>query len=68
MIKAIKIGEDINSFLNEHPEIRIVKRDGKIKSIHIPEDAILNFIFIADNTLYELMYTYKGELHHFVKK
>ena len=68
MIKAIKIGEDIHSFLNEHPEIKIFKWDEKIQLICIPEDAILNFIFIADNTVYELEYTYNGELHHFSKK
>lgn len=68
MIKAIKIGNDLESFLNEHPEIKLLKRDEKLKFILIPEDAIVHLLFIFDNILYELEYTYNGNLYHYVKE
>lgn len=58
MIKAIRIGEDLDSFLNEHPEIKIYSSDGKIVSILIPDDAMINSLIIIDKILYNLDYYY----------
>lgn len=68
MAKAIRIGNDLESFLNEHPEIRIVKRNEKIKFIFIPKDAIVHLLFMSDNIIYELEYTYNGNLYHYSKE
>ena len=68
MIKAIRIGEDLDSFLNERPEIKIFKRDEKITCICIPQDAILNFLLIHEGILYELEYIYNDELNHFAQE
>jgi len=68
MIKGIRIGEDLNSFLTEHPEIKIHQTDGKITYISIPDEAIVHSLFIKDRILYDLEYTYKGNHHHYYTK
>lgn len=37
--KAIRIGEDWDSFLNEHPEIDVIASDGIITDIKLPQKA-----------------------------
>lgn len=36
---AVRIGEDWDSFLNEHPEVTVKKSCGKIRNINLPSDA-----------------------------
>lgn len=69
MLKAIKIGNDLESFLNEHPEIKIVRDyEGKIKRIHIPDNATIFSLIILDNSLCDLAYMYEEKFYHFSKK
>ena len=65
MIKAIRIGEDLNSFLREHPEIRIQKFNEKIIAITFPEDVIVNNLLISEGILYNLIYTYNGKTYSY---
>lgn len=66
MLKGIRIGEDLVSFLNEHPEIKIAfSDDNKISQVQIPEDAIMVSLIIADNILCDLQYIYNDEFHHY---
>jgi len=66
MSKAIKIGQDLETFLNEHPEIKITRNsEGKIKAIFIPEEADLIYISYSSQSLYEIKYIYKGELNKY---
>lgn len=65
MLKAIRIGKDLDSFLNEHPEIRIQRRNNKITSIIIPYDAQNTFLYILNNELCCLEYIYKNEFIEF---
>lgn len=66
MLKGIRIGKDLVSFLNEHPEIKIVYSDNnKITQIIIPEDAIMVSLIIADNILCDLQYIYNDEFYHY---
>jgi len=67
MLKGIQIGKDLDSFLNEHPEIKITSHDNKIIQIKIPEDAIIVSLIIADNTLCDLQYIYNDKLHKYPK-
>lgn len=68
MIKALRIGEDLDSFLNEHPEIKIYSSNGKIVSILIPDDAIIYSLIIIDKILYKLDYYYNDMRCHYEKK
>lgn len=69
MLKASKIGNDLETFLNEHPEIQIVRDyDGKIKRIHIPDDATIFSLIISNNSLCDLSYMYDGKFYHFSEK
>ena len=68
MIKAIRIGEDLNSFLREHPEIRIIKNNEKVTHLILPEDANINYLVIIEGTIQELNYTYNGETFHYESK
>ena len=68
MIKAIKIGKDIGSFLNEHPEIKVFKIDGKIKFILLLEEIQLISLIIIDNCICDLQFCYNGEYYQFSKK
>lgn len=65
MLKAIRIGKDLNSFLNEHPEIRIHRRNNKIISIILPNDAQIVFLYILNNELCCLEYIYKNTFIEF---
>lgn len=66
MFKAIRIGEDFETFLNEHPEIKITRNsEGKIKAIFIPEEADLVYISFSSQTIYELEYIYEGNLNKY---
>lgn len=66
MLKGIRIEKDLVSFLNEHPEIKIVYSDeNKITQIIIPEDAIIVSLIIADNILCDLQYIYNDEFNHY---
>lgn len=69
MLKAIKLEDSLDSFLNEHPEIKIsFSSNGKMRQIQIPEDAIIVSLVIADNTLLDLEYIYNNKLCRFSKK
>lgn len=63
--KAIKIGKDLDSFLNEHPEIKIRKKNDKIIGIQIPIDADIVVLAIENSKLITLEYIYKEQLHHY---
>ena len=66
MLKGFIIGKDLESFLNEHPEIQIVKRQEKIIGIRIPEDIIIVSLCISNNnTIDNLEYIYNGELYSY---
>lgn len=64
-LNAIRIGSDLDSFLNEHPEIKIARKNGKIVSIRIPEDALIFSLNINSNELISLEYFYEGKLWHY---
>lgn len=69
MVNAVKIENDLDSFLTEHPEIKIIfSTDGKIQRIQVPEDAVIVSLIIADSTLYDLQYIHNDKLHQFSKK
>lgn len=61
MIKAIRIGYDLDSFLNEHPEIRVIKAGEKITHIIIPEEVNINYLVISHGTIISFSYSYNGE-------
>lgn len=69
MSKAIKIGETLQSFLNEHPEVKVIRSsNGRIRRVSFPEDATIVSLVILDNEVYDLEYIYNNELYHFFKK
>lgn len=69
MQKPVKIGDDLETFLKEHPEIQVFQNyEGKIKRIHIPEEATLFSLIISNNKLWDLAYLYQGNFYHFSKK
>lgn len=69
MQKPIKIGDDLETFLIEHPEVRIVRDfEGKIRAIYLPEDAEIFSLNISNNSLCDLCYLYNGKFNHFSKK
>lgn len=69
MSKAIKIGETLDSFLIEHPEVKIIRSsNGKIRRVCIPEDATITSLIILDNEVCDLAYIYNDEFYHFSKK
>jgi len=50
---AIRIGEDWGSFLNEHPELRVRQRNGKVAYIMLPEEADhLTFVILNGEVAY----------------
>lgn len=55
----------LDSFLKEHPEIKIRKRNGKIIAIQIPIDADIVVLAIENSKLITLEYIYKEQLHHY---
>lgn len=65
MLKGIRIGLDLDSFLNEHPEIRIHRRNDKIIGITLPYDAQIVFLYILNNELHCLEYIYKNNFVEF---
>lgn len=50
---AIRIGEDWESFLKEHPELKVKKRNGKIVYIMLPEEVDhLTFVILNEEVAY----------------
>lgn len=61
-LNICKIGMDLDSFLNEHPEIKLNRIGNEIISIQIPDDAIISFLYIKDSELLHLEYIYNDNL------
>lgn len=59
--KAIRIGEDWESFLNEHPEIKVKKHNGKILDIIFPQEAEIPTLLILGGKVAHLEYLFNGE-------
>lgn len=61
MIKAVKIEETLEDFLEAHPEL-IVTRNvlGKVVHISFPEEATEKSLSIAGDDV-KIYYTYKGK-------
>lgn len=55
--KAIRIGEDWNSFLNEHSdEIQVIEKDGKIIDITLPVNAENKTLVVLNGEVAHLEY------------
>lgn len=67
MIKAIHIGRNLNSFLNEHPEIKIFKSNNKIKFILLSENVQIVSLFVIDDCVYDLQFFYNDNFYHFAE-
>lgn len=59
---AIRIGDDWESFLNEHPELRVKKRDEKIVYVMLPEEADNFTLVILDGEVAYISYCYNDNL------
>ena len=62
MIKAVKIHQTIDEFLEEHPELKVVERDtnGNIIALEFPSDAT-NTSFTNFYGIIKIYYNYHGE-------
>lgn len=67
MLKPIRIGLDLDSFLNEHEEISLVRENGNIVGVSTKpeEDIIITFMYINRGELLELSYIYNDKYVHF---
>ena len=67
MLKPIRIGLDLDSFLNEHEEISLVRENGNIVGVSTKpeEDIIITFMYINSGELLELSYIYNDKYVHF---
>ncbi len=66
MIKAIKIQETFEDFLEEHPELEVIQNDkGHIISITFPKEAEKTSYTIVYGEVVSLYYEYKGSEFHF---
>ncbi len=65
MRKAIRVGETLDSFLWEHPEIVIQrnKQTGYIENIHVPEGTIGFSIFYNRNDIFWIDYVSSSGEH-----
>lgn len=68
-LKGIRIGKDLDSFLNEHPEITVFRENGKVIGVSPtnPEedDISITSLYIFSGTLLELNYIYKDKYIHY---
>lgn len=67
-LKGIMIGKDLDSFLNEHPEITVTRDGEKVLGVSPtnPEDDIsITSLYIFSGILLELNYIYKDEYIHY---
>ena len=67
-LKGILIGKDLDSFLNEHPEITVTRDGEKVLGVSPtnPEDDItITSLYISSGILLELNYIYKDEYIHY---
>ncbi len=67
-LKGILIGKDLDSFLNEHPEITLTRDGEKVLGVSPtnPEDDItITSLYISSGILLELNYIYKDEYIHY---
>ncbi len=63
--KAVRLDEDLDCFLEEHPELSVVRRNGKIVNILFPEEAENITLIILDdvpNNVYAIQYAYNGRI------
>lgn len=61
--KAKRLGEDWESFMSEHPELIVEKKDGKIVNIIFPPEAECRTLVLLENfpnNVYSLHYIYEG--------
>ena len=56
-MKAVRIGDDWDSFLNEHPDLRVVKDGENIVSVEFPPDAENSTLIILEGEVYILQYS-----------
>ncbi len=66
MIKAVRIRETFEDFLEEHPELEVVQNDkGHIISIIFPKDSEKTSYTIVYGEVASLYYEYKGNAFYF---
>lgn len=54
--QAVRIGEDWESFLNEHPEIQVKTKDNNIVDVIFPNDATNRTLIILSGYITHLEY------------
>lgn len=60
-LKAIRIGEDLETLLKENQELKIYFVDKKVKLIMLPESAQISFMLIVHGNLVALDYWYNNK-------
>ena len=66
--KALRLESDWGSFVNEHPELTIEEKDGKIINIIFPPEAECKTLILLEtipNNVYALSYIYNGKVAHY---
>lgn len=70
-LKGVRIGRDLDSFLKEHDEITLIRKNGKIvgvRATNSDDDIIMTSICIIAGDLFDLSYIYNDNYFHYFKR